>query len=376
MCQIEKALFLWYYESIFMILNKLFSKIIQKSRLSSLRNDIGIDLGTANILVYVKGLGVVINEPSVVAVNNKTDRVVAVGMEAKNMLGRTPQHIRTVRPIVDGVISDYEITEEMLAYLIQKANGMQKKALRPRIVIGIPCEITNVETRAVYDAAIAAGASEVYIIEEPIAAAIGAGLNIHEAEGVMIVDSGGGTTDIAVLSLGGTVKSKSIKLAGDKLTSDIISFIRDEYKMSIGDKTAEKIKMTIGSAMPIGEIAEAVVKGRDLVTGLPKEILLTDNDVRGAMYQTISYIVESIREVIENTPPEILTDVMKNGIVMTGGGAMIKGLDTLIEMQLKLPVKIAEDPLGAVARGCGIILDNIEAYESLMIDVENAAILR
>ncbi len=359
-----------------MIFNKIFSKIIQNSRLSSLRNDIGIDLGTANILVYVKGLGVVINEPSVVAVNNKTDRVVAVGMEAKNMLGRTPQHIRTVRPIVDGVISDYEITEEMLAYLIQKANNMQKKVLRPRIVIGIPCEITNVETRAVYDAAIAAGASEVYIIEEPIAAAIGAGLNIHEAEGVMIVDSGGGTTDIAVLSLGGTVKSRSIKLAGDKLTSDIISFIKDEYKMSIGDKTAEKIKMTIGSAMPIGEIAEAVVKGRDLVTGLPKEILLTDNDVRGAMYQTISYIVESIREVIENTPPEILTDVMKNGIVMTGGGAIIKGLDTLIEMQLKLPVKIAEDPLGAVVRGCGIILDNIEAYESLMIDVENAAILR
>ncbi len=359
-----------------MIFNKLFSKIIQNTKLSSLRNDIGIDLGTANILVYVKGLGVVINEPSVVAVNNKTEKVVAVGMEAKNMIGRTPQHIRTVRPIVDGVISDYEITEEMLAYLINKANNMQKKALRPRVVIGIPCEITNVETRAVYDAAIAAGASEVHIIEEPIAAAIGAGLNIHEAEGVMIVDSGGGTTDIAVLSLGGTVKSRSIKLAGDKLTSDIISFIRDEYKISIGEKTAEKIKMSIGSAMPIGDIAEAVVKGRDLVTGLPKEIILTDNDVRGAMYQTISYIVDSIREVIENTPPEILTDVMKNGIVMTGGGAMIKGLDTLIEMQLKLSVKIAENPLGAVVRGCGIILDNIEDYESLMIDVENAAILR
>lgn len=359
-----------------MKLNKIFAKIIKNSKLSSLRNDIGIDLGTANILVYVKGLGVVINEPSVVAVNNKTERVVAVGMEAKNMLGRTPQHIRTVRPIVDGVISDYEMTEEMLAYLINKANNMQKKALRPRVVIGIPCEITNVETRAVYDAAIAAGASEVHIIEEPIAAAIGVGLNINEAEGVMIVDSGGGTTDIAVLALGGTVKSRSIKLAGDKLTSDIMSFIKEEYKISIGEKTAEKIKMSIGSAMPIGDIAEAIVKGRDLVTGLPKEIVLTDNDVRGAMYQTISYIVDSIREVIENTPPEILTDVMKNGIVMTGGGAMIKGLDTLIEMQLKLPVKIAENPLGAVVRGCGIILDNIETYESLMIDIENAAILR
>ncbi len=356
--------------------NKILSKIIQNTKLSSLRNDIGIDLGTANILVYVKGLGVVINEPSVVAVNNKTERVVAVGVEAKNMIGRTPQHIRTVRPMVDGVISDYEITEEMLAYLINKANNMQKKALSPRVVIGVPCEITNVETRAVYDAVIAAGASEVHIIEEPVAAAIGVGLNIHEAEGVMIVDSGGGTTDIAVLSLGGTVRSRSIKLAGDRLTSDIVSFIRDEYKISIGEKTAEKIKMSIGSAMPIGDIAEAVVKGRDIVTGLPKEILLNDNDVRGAMYQTISYIVESIRAVIENTPPEILTDVMKNGIVMTGGGSMIKGLNTLIEMQLKLPVRIAEDPLGAVVRGCGIILDNIEVYESLLIDVENAAILR
>lgn len=341
-----------------------------------MRNDIGIDLGTANILVYVKDLGIVINEPSVVAVNNKTERVVAVGIEAKNMLGRTPQHIRTVRPIVDGVISDYEVTEEMLSYLINKANSMQKKLLRPRVVIGIPCEITNVETRAVYDAAMSAGASEVHIIEEPIAAAVGVGLPINEAEGVMIVDIGGGTTDIAVLSLGGTVKSKSIKLAGDKLDSDIISFVKDEYKMSIGEKTAEKIKMAVGSAMPIGDTTEVVVKGRDLVTGLPKEITLSDNDIRGAMYQTIASILDSVREVIENTPPEILTDVMKNGMTLTGGGAMIKGLDTLLEMQLKLPVRIATDPLTSVVRGCGIILDNIENYKSLIIDTENAAILR
>lgn len=359
-----------------MIINKIFSKIIQNTSLSSLRNDIGIDLGTANILVYVKDLGIVINEPSVVAVNNKTERVVAVGIEAKNMLGRTPQHIRTVRPIVDGVISDYEVTEEMLSYLINKANSMQKKLLRPRVVIGIPCEITNVETRAVYDAAMSAGASEVHIIEEPIAAAVGVGLPINEAEGVMIVDIGGGTTDIAVLSLGGTVKSKSIKLAGDKLDSDIISFVKDEYKMSIGEKTAEKIKMAVGSAMPIGDTTEVVVKGRDLVTGLPKEITLSDNDIRGAMYQTIASILDSVREVIENTPPEILTDVMKNGMTLTGGGAMIKGLDTLLEMQLKLPVRIATDPLTSVVRGCGIILDNIENYKSLIIDTENAAILR
>ncbi len=359
-----------------MIFNKIFSKIIQTSKLSSLRNDIGIDLGTANILVYVKGLGIVINEPSVVAVNNKTERVVAIGLEAKNMIGRTPQHIRTVRPIVDGVISDYEVTEEMLSYLIGKANNMQKRLLGPRVIIGVPCEITNVETRAVYDAAITAGASEVHIIEEPIAAAIGAGLSINEAEGVMIVDSGGGTTDVAVLSLGGTVKSRSIKLAGDKLIADIMAFIKDEYKISIGDKTAEKIKMTIGSAMPIGDIMEAIVKGRDLVTGLPKEIRLTDNDIRGAMYQTVSYMVDAIREVIEATPPEILTDVMRNGIVLTGGGAMIRGLDSLIEMQLKLPVKVAEDPLTCVVRGCGIILDDFNKYESLMIDMQNAPILR
>lgn len=356
--------------------SKTYNNIISKLKINNLRNDIGIDLGTANILVYVKGEGIVINEPSVVAVNNKTERVVAVGLEAKNMLGRTPQHIRTVRPIVDGVISDYEVTEELLAYLINKANNINKKPLAPRVVIGVPCEISNVETRAVYDAARSAGASEIYIIEEPVAAAIGAGLNINEAEGVMIVDSGGGTTDIAVLSLGGTVRSKSIKMAGDKLINDIISYIRDEYKIGIGEKTAEKIKMTIGSAMPVGEITEAVVKGRDMITGLPKEIVLTDNDVRGAMYQTISAIIESVREVIENTPPEILTDVMRNGIVLAGGGAMIKGLDKLIEMQLKLPVRIAEDPLGAVARGCGIILEDLERYESLMIDVENAAILR
>ena len=354
----------------------IFTKIINNNKLSSLRNDIGIDLGTANILVYVKGLGVVIDEPSVVAVNNKTERVVAIGLEAKNMLGRTPQHIRTVRPIVDGVISDYEVAQEMLSYLINKANKMQKRLLSPRVIIGVPCEITNVETRAVYDAAISAGASEVYIVEEPIAGAIGVGLNINQAEGVMIVDSGGGTTDIAVLSLGGTVKSRSIKLAGDRLISDIITFIRDEYKISIGEKTAEKIKMTIGSAMPVGEMSEAMVKGRDLITGLPKEILLTDNDVRGAMYQTVSIMVDAIREVIESLPPEILTDVMKNGIVLTGGGAMIRGIDKLIEMQLKLPVSIAVDPLTCVVRGCGIMLDNMSKYESLMIDIENAAILR
>ena len=365
---------LCYYE--YVIINKIFAKIIHNTRLSRLRNDIGIDLGTANILVYMKGLGIVINEPSVVAVNNKTERVVAVGLEAKNMLGRTPQHIRTVRPIVDGVISDYEVTEEMLSYLINKANNMQNKMLRPRVVIGIPCEITNVETRAVYDAATAAGASEVYIIEEPIAAAIGAGLPIHDAEGVMIVDIGGGTTDIAVLSLGGTVKSRSIKLAGDKLNNDIIGFIKEEYKMSIGEKTAERIKMTIGSAMPVGDISEAVIKGRDLVSGLPKEITLSDNDIRGAMYQTISYIVDAIREVIESTPPEILTDVMKNGMTLTGGGSLIKGLDTLLEMHLKLPVKIADNPLTSVVIGCGIILDDISRYQSLVIDTENAAILR
>lgn len=330
-------------------------------------NDIGIDLGTANTLVYLRGRGIVINEPSVVALNSKTNRVVAVGTEAKDMMGRTPNHIRIVRPLVDGVISDYEVTEEMLSYLINKANDVDKKVFRPRVVIGIPVGITNVEMRAVYDAAKSAGAREVYIVEEPMAAAIGMHMPIHDPVGSMVVDIGGGTTDIAVIALGGVVRAKSLKVAGDKLTSDIISYMRDEFKMLVGEKTGEFIKITIGSAMPEGDGEEMSIKGRDLVTGLPREAIITDVDIREAMYGSIAQLVDAIREVLETTPPEVLADIMNRGIVLAGGGALIRSLPALLAMQLKVPVTVTDDPLTAVARGCGIILEDIDLYKDVLV---------
>ncbi len=336
--------------------------------LRNFSNDIGIDLGTANTLVYVRGRGIVINEPSVVALNTKTNRVVAVGIEAKNMMGRTPAHIRIVRPLVDGVISDYEVTEEMLSYLINKANDMDRKLFRPRVVIGIPIGITNVEMRAVYDAAKSAGASNVYIVEEPMAAAIGVHLPIHEPIGSMIVDIGGGTTDIAVIALSGVVRAKSLKVAGDKLTEDIITYMRDEFKMLIGEKTGEHIKMTIGSALPDEEGQELSIKGRDLVTGLPREAVITDVDIREAMYSSITQLVDVVREVLETTPPEVLADIMQRGITLAGGGALIRNLPALLEMQLKVPVTVADDPLTAVARGTGVILENISLYKDILVE--------
>lgn len=336
--------------------------------LQSFSNDIGIDLGTANTLVYLRGRGIVINEPSVVALNQKTNRVVAVGIEAKNMMGRTPSHIRIVRPLVDGVISDYEVTEEMLSYLINKANNIDRKIFRPRVVIGIPVGVTNVEMRAVYDAAKSAGASKVYIVEEPMAAAIGVHMPIHEPVGSMIVDIGGGTTDVAVIALSGVVRAKSLKVAGDKLTDDIIAYMRDEFKMLIGEKTGEHIKMTIGSALPGEEGEELSIKGRDLVTGLPREAVITDTDIRDAMYGSIAQLVEAIREVLETTPPEVLSDIMLKGMTLTGGGALIKHLPQLLEMQLKVPVSVADDPLTAVARGTGIILEDIDIYKDVLVE--------
>ncbi|MEN9338014.1 MAG: hypothetical protein RIQ41_328 [Candidatus Parcubacteria bacterium] len=330
-------------------------------------NDIGIDLGTANTLVYLRGRGIVINEPSVVALNTKTSRVVAVGTEAKDMMGRTPSHIRIVRPLVDGVISDYEVTEEMLSYLINKANDTDKKIFRPRVVIGIPVGITNVEMRAVYDAAKSAGAREVYIVEEPMAAAIGVQMPIHDPVGSMIVDIGGGTTDIAVIALGGVVRAKSLKVAGDKLTQDIVSYMRDEFKMLIGEKTGEHIKLALGSALPDDEAEELSVKGRDLVTGLPREAIITDVDIREAMYGSIAQLVDAIREVLETTPPEVLADIMHKGMTISGGGALIRNLPALLEMQLKVPVTIADDPLTAVARGTGVILEHIETFKDVLI---------
>lgn len=336
-----------------------------------LSNDIGIDLGTANTLVYLEGKGIVINEPSVVAVNQKTGRVVAVGKDAKQMLGRTPQHIVAVRPLVDGVISDFEVTEEMVTYLLNKAQKDNKKLLGPRVVVGVPSGVTNVETRAVRDATKNAGASEVYIVEEPMAAAIGIRMPIMEPVGNMIVDIGGGTTDIAVISLGGVVRSKNLRIAGDKLNNDIISYVRSEFKILIGEKTAENIKIGIGAVLPGDAPLEATIKGRDLITGLPREVVVTDSDIREAISQSIDTLIESVKEVLETTPPEILSDVMNRGLYLTGGGALIRGLPEVINEYAKVPVHIAQDPLTAVCRGTGIILENLEMYKDILIASEN-----
>lgn len=336
-----------------------------------LSNDIGIDLGTANTLVYVRGLGVIINEPSVVAVNQKTGRVVAVGTEAKQMLGRTPSHIIALKPLVDGVISDFEVTEEMITYLLNKAQKNSKKILGPRVVVGVPSGITNVEIRAVRDATRNAGAGEVHIVEEPMAAAIGIRLPVNDPVGSMIIDIGGGTSDIAVISLGGVVKSKNLRIAGDKLNTDIISYIRSEFKILIGEKTAENIKIAIGAVIPGETPLEAAIKGRDLVTGLPREVIITDSDIREAISQSIASLIEGTREVLETTPPEVLSDIMHRGIHLAGGGALIKGLAQLIEEEIKLPVHVAQDPLTAVARGAGLILEDMDAFKEVLIQNED-----
>lgn len=333
-----------------------------------LSNNIGIDLGTANTLVYLQGKGIVVNEPSVVAVNKKTEQVVAVGAEAKRMLGRTPGHLVAIRPLVDGVVSDFEATQEMLSYLINRAQGSSRKLLGPRTVIGVPSGITNVEIRAVRDAAMNAGAREVYIIEEPMAAALGARLPVREATGSMVVDMGGGTTDIAVVSLGGIVRSKNLRIAGDKLNSDIQSYVRSEFKVLIGEKTAEDVKMAIGSLIASPGPLEAVVRGRDLITGLPREIVLTDSDVREAISQSIDTLIEAVREVLETTPPEVLSDIIRSGIYLVGGGALLRGLDVLLAEWSKVPVFVADDPLTAVVRGTGVILEDLDNHMEFLIE--------
>ncbi len=338
-------------------------------------NDIGIDLGTANTLVYLKGHGIVINEPSVVVVNQKTGQIVAVGSEAKQMLGRTPGHVRAVRPIVDGVISDFEVTEEMITYLINKTERISKKFIHPRVVVGVPTGITNVEIRAVEDAARSAGAREVYIVEEPMAAAIGIRMPVLDALGSVIVDIGGGTTDVAVISLGGVVCSKNIKIAGDLLNSDIANYMKDEFKLLIGERTAENVKMAIGSVAE-GDPLEAEVRGRDLVTGLPRQVIVTDADIREAIMPSILALVDGIKEVLETTPPELLSDIINRGLVLAGGGALIRGFDELLQGALKIPVYIAEEPLTAVARGTGIILDEFENYKEVLINTDDASVPR
>lgn len=336
-------------------------------------NDIGIDLGTANTLVYLKNHGIVINEPSVVVLNQKTGQIVAVGSEAKQMLGRTPGHIRAVRPVVDGVISDFEVTEEMLSYLINKTEKISKKYIRPRVLVGVPTGITNVEIRAVQDAAFNAGAREVYIVEEPMLAAIGIRLPIKEAIGSVIIDIGGGTTDIAVISLTGIVSSKNIRIAGDRLNFDIMNYLKDEFKLLIGEKTAENVKMAIGSVID-DEPMETEVRGRDLITGLPRQVIVTDSDIREAIMPSILNLIDGIKEVLETTPPELLSDIIYRGIVLSGGGALLKGFDILLSDVLKVPVYTAEDSLTAVARGAGIVLNELDDYKEVLINIEDVSI--
>lgn len=330
-------------------------------------NDIGIDLGTANTLVYVKGRGIVINEPSIVAVNQKTGAVVAVGAQAKDMIGRTPAHIVAVQPVIDGVISDFEITSEMLHYLINKAQAGHTKLLGPRVTVGVPPGITSVEVRAVRDAARSAGAREVHIIEEPMAAAIGIELPVHDPSGSMIIDIGGGTTDIGIVALGGLVNARNVRIAGDKFNTEIVTHIRNEFKMLIGDKSAEEIKIAIGSVSPRGASLEALVRGRDLVTGLPREIAINDQDVRNAIGHSIQELVESIKEVLETTPPEIVSDVMQRGIYLAGGGALIRGIAEFLSNELGVQVIVAPDPLTAVVRGTAVVLENLDLYREALL---------
>ena len=312
-----------------------------------------------------------INEPSVVAVNQKTGQVVAIGTEARAMLGRTPEHITAIKPLVDGVISDFETTEEMISYLLGKATRGSSKVFSPRVVVGVPSGITNVEIRAVRDATRNAGAGEVHIVEEPMASAIGMRLPVHEPVGSMVIDIGGGTSDIAIISLGGVVRSKNLRIAGDKFNSDIVAYVRNQFKVLLGEKTAETVKISIGSVLPTHAPLEMPVKGRDLVTGLPKEIILTDTDIRDALSQSVESLVEAIIEVLESTPPEILSDIMHRGVYLSGGGALVKGLAELIENQINIPVHVASDPLTAVARGTGIILEDLDKFRGILIENES-----
>ena len=325
----------------------------------SVGTDMGIDLGTATVLVYMKGKGVILNEPSVVAIDRNKNRVLAVGQEAREMIGRTPGNIVAIRPMRDGVISDYDITEKMLKYFIGKACG-KKKISAPRVVICIPSEATEVEKRAVMDAARNAGAKKVFLIEEPLAAAIGADLDITKASGSMIIDIGGGTTDIAVISLGGIVVRSSIKVAGDKFDDAIIKYIRKKHKLMIGERTAEDLKIKIGSAFSKGENTSMDIRGRDLVTGLPKNLNVTSDEMREALQDTVNSIAELTHSVLEKTPPELSADIADKGIIMTGGGALLTGLSDLIENVNKVPVHIAENPVSCVAEGTGKMLEYLD----------------
>ncbi|HEX4540951.1 MAG TPA: rod shape-determining protein [Acidimicrobiales bacterium] len=329
--------------------------------------DMAVDLGTANTLVYERGRGIVLNEPSVVAVNVKDGRPLAVGLEAKRMIGRTPSHIQAIRPLRDGVIANFDLCEKMLAYFIRRVQGPRKFA-KPRMVICVPSGITGVEQRAVMEVAESAGARKpAYIIEEPMAAAIGAGLPVHEPTGNMVVDIGGGTTEVAVISLGGIVTSQSIRIGGDELDEAIISFIKKEYSLALGERTAEEIKIALGSACPLSEELHAEIRGRDLITGLPKTIVTTTEEIRRAIDEPMGSILDAVKVTLDKTPPELAADIMEQGIVITGGGAMLHGLDTRLQSETGMPIVVAKDPLNSVAIGSGQCLEEFEALKQVLI---------
>lgn len=341
------------------------------SLLGRFSHDIGIDLGTANTLVYVRGKGILINEPSVVAINTKNKQILAIGDEAKRMVGKTPANIIATRPLVDGVVSDFEITEQMLKYFIEKVHRESFVLFpRPRVVIGIPSGVTEVEKRAVEDAASNAGARQAFLIEEPMAAAIGSGLEVHDAAGNMIVDIGGGTSEVAVISLGGIVASRSIRIAGDELTEDIVAYAKEKFNLQVGERTAENIKITIGTAVKLEKPLEAPIRGRDMVTGLPKEMIIDSDQVRAALARSVRAIVDAIKHTIEETPPELIADIMDRGIFLAGGGALLRGLDKLLEQQTKMPVHIAQDPLTSVVRGTGMVLEDLDRLKDVLVSTQ------
>ncbi|WP_163549135.1 rod shape-determining protein [Candidatus Frankia nodulisporulans] len=336
------------------------------SSLSFLGRDMAVDLGTANTLVYVRGRGIVLNEPSVVAINTKTSGILAVGTDAKRMIGRTPGNVVAVRPLKDGVIADFETTERMLRYFIQKVHRRRHFA-KPRLVVCVPSGITGVEQRAVKDAGYEAGARRVFIIEEPMAAAIGAGLPVHEPTGNMVVDIGGGTTEVAVISLGGIVTSQSIRTAGDELDVAIISYVKKEYSLMLGERTAEEIKMAIGSAFKVPDEPSAEIRGRDLVTGLPKTIVVSAEEIRKAIEEPVNAVIDAVKVTLDRCPPELSGDIMDRGIVLTGGGALLRGLDERLRHETGMPIHIAENPLHSVAMGSGKCVEEFEALQQVLI---------
>lgn len=327
--------------------------------------NVGIDLGTANSIIYLSGRGIVINEPSVAAINNKTGQLVAIGHEARKMLGRVPSHITVVRPLVNGVISDFDTSQEIVRHFLKRLGG-KGFSNYGRAVIGIPSNLTEVERKSVEDVVIGAGVNSAFLIEESLAAALGARLPIHEPTANMIVDVGGGTTEIAIISMGGTVTSKSLKIAGDKLNDDIIRFIRDEFRLVIGEPTAEDLKINIGSAIPLDDKLEMTVRGRDLASGLPKEVIVRDAQIRAAILRSLKTIVEAIKEVVETAPPELAGDILKRGIFLCGGGSLLRGIDQLIAKDLMVATTIIDDPLTCVARGTGVVIENFKEYSAIL----------